>query len=88
MNKRLLDILRCPVTGKPLRLLEREELDALNRQITAGELEFSGGDRPESAFDEALITDDSEWIYAVTDGVPVMLPDQAISGRAAGLRSV
>ena len=38
MDKRLLDILCCPVSKTPVRPLSKHELDALNDAIAAGKL--------------------------------------------------
>lgn len=84
MNRRLLDILRCPLTGQALRELTADELAGLNQRIEAGELLNRNGE-PADTLSAALITDNLEWIYAVDDGVPVMLPDQALAAREAGL---
>jgi uncharacterized protein YbaR (Trm112 family) len=40
MDKRLLDILCCPVTKVPVRPLARGELDALNKAITGGGVQW------------------------------------------------
>ena len=36
MDKRLLDILCCPVSKTPVRLMSKHELEALNAAISAG----------------------------------------------------
>ena len=43
MDKRLLDILCCPVSKTPVRLLARAELDALNGAIAAGDVATTAG---------------------------------------------
>ena len=84
MNRRLLDILRCPITGQSLRELDAGELESLNQLIADGGLKTRGGETAEP-LRAALITDNREWIYAVDDGVPVMLPDQALAADEVGL---
>ncbi|MDE2156984.1 MAG: hypothetical protein KGJ32_14015 [Xanthomonadaceae bacterium] len=78
MDKRLLDILCCPVSKTPVRPLGRHELDALNNAISAGEVDTVAGTAVRDRLVEALITTDRKVIYRVDDGIPVMLPEEGI----------
>jgi uncharacterized protein YbaR (Trm112 family) len=78
MDKRLLDILCCPTTRAPLRLLSAPELAAVNQAIEAGQLHDEAGRSCAQVFGEALITRDGRTIYRIDDGIPVMLADEAI----------
>jgi uncharacterized protein YbaR (Trm112 family) len=85
MDKRLLDILCCPTSHAPLRLLSAAELDAVNRAIGSGQVEDAGGRPCTGTVGEALITRDGRTIYRVDDGIPVLLADEAIAAsRIAG----
>ncbi len=79
MDKRLLDILCCPLTKAPLRALSEAELTALNRTITAGDVQTHAGARVTQAFAAGLITRDGRTIYRVEDEIPVMLADESIA---------
>lgn len=78
MDKRLLDILCCPVSKTPVRLLSKRELDALNGAIAAGKVDSVAGIAVRERIAEALITTDRKVIYRVEDGIPVMLPEEGI----------
>lgn len=78
MDKRLLDILCCPVSKTPLRMTSAAELEALNRAITAGAVQTVAGTNVSGAVAEALITQDLKVIYRIDDGIPVMLPEEGI----------
>lgn len=78
MDKRLLDILCCPVSKAPLRPLGKRALDALNDAIAAGKVDTVAGTPVRERVGEALITTDHKVIYRVEDGIPVMLPEEGI----------
>lgn len=78
MDKRLLDILCCPVSKTPLRPLAKAELDALNSAIEQGQVDTVAGSPVRERISEALITTDRKVIYRVDDGIPVMLPEEGI----------
>ena len=79
MDKRLLTILRCPVSHKGLSVLKKDELAKVNAMISAGELVNHEGSALAEAQSEALVTDDGKRIYPVSDGIPVLLEDESIS---------
>ncbi|MBO9663697.1 Trm112 family protein [Dokdonella sp.] len=79
MDKRLLDILCCPLTKAPLRTLSEPELAALNHTITAGEVHTHAGARVGQPIAAALITRDGHTIYRLDDDIPVMLADESIA---------
>lgn len=76
--EKLLDILCCPVSHEPLVPLGKGRLDRLNARIAEGSVLFVNGDAVESPLSEALITRDGKVIYAIDDGIPVLLPDRGI----------
>ena len=78
MDKRLLDILCCPVSKIPVRSLTRNELEALNSAIGAGQVQTVANVAVGEALTEGLITTDRKVIYRVEDGIPVMLPEEGI----------
>lgn len=78
MDKRLLTILRCPVSHKGLSLLKKDKLDRVNAAIAAGRLETLDGVRLSEPLAEALVTDDGKRVYPVDEGIPVLLEGEAI----------
>ena len=78
MDKRLLTILRCPVTRKGLSVLAKDKLAKVNAAIEAGELTNYEGSALGQPLSEALVTDDGKRIYPVDDGIPVLLEGESI----------
>ena len=78
MDKRLLDILCCPVSKSPLRLLQRNELQQVNQAISSNGVDTVAGARVDSMLDAGLITIDGKVIYRIDDDIPVLLPEEGI----------
>lgn len=78
MDKRLLSILRCPVTHKGLSVLKKDKLDKVNAAIAAGGVSTQDGVQLTEPLAEALVTDDGKRIYPVNDGIPVLLEGESI----------
>lgn len=79
MDKRLLDILCCPLTKAPLRPLDETELAALNLTIAGGSVHKRDGGAVTQALSAGLITRDGHTIYRLDDDIPVMLADESIA---------
>ena len=78
MDKRLLTILRCPVTNKGLSVLKKDKLEKVNAAIAAGRVETHEGVKLAEPLAEALVTDDGKRVYPVDDGIPVLLEGESI----------
>jgi uncharacterized protein len=78
MDKRLIDILCCPVSKRPLRPLTATERNQVNTAIKAGGIDTVAGEKVADTLAEGLITTDGQVIYRVEDGIPVMLPESGI----------
>lgn len=82
IDRKLLDILCCPVTGAPLAPLRKDQLQRLNAMIATGSITYLSGEAVEAPLQEALMTENGGRIYRVDDGIPIMLEERAISGDA------
>ncbi|MGB5512291.1 MAG: Trm112 family protein [Woeseiaceae bacterium] len=78
MDKRLLTILRCPVSHKGLSMLKKDTLDQINAAIRQGAVKNREGEVLAEPLAEALITDDGKRVYPIDDGIPVLLEGESI----------
>jgi uncharacterized protein YbaR (Trm112 family) len=78
MDKRLLLILRCPVTHKGLNVAGRDTLARINSAIGSGGVSNRDGAVLSQPLDEALVTDDEKLAYPVSNGIPVLLEGESI----------
>jgi len=74
----LVEILVCPETKQPVRLMNAAELGRLNERIRGGQLRNRGGGEVKQELVEALVREDGRIAYPVDDGIPVMLIDESI----------
>lgn len=79
MDRKLLDLLVCPLTRQSLSLLDARGLEAVNAAIAAGGVVRGDGSPQPDAIAEALVTRDRKTVYRVDDGIPVLLGEDAIA---------
>jgi uncharacterized protein YbaR (Trm112 family) len=84
MDKRLLTILRCPITHKGLSVAKSTILTDVNAAISRGDLLNREGRVLAEPFTEALVTDDGKVLYPVTNGIPVLLEGEAVNMEQLG----
>lgn len=84
MDKRLLAILRCPVTHKELSLAKSATLKEVNAAIDAGTLSNREGRVLDEVMTEALVTDDGKVLYPVANGIPVLLEGESVNMEQLG----
>ncbi len=82
MDRKLLDILCCPVSKRPVQPLPDKELERLNQLIQEGRVRYMDDSEVEAPLEQALITDNGSRIYRVDDGIPVMLEERGLPGSA------
>jgi len=78
VDRKLLEILRCPVTKLPVNTLSKDRVRKLNQLISEGDVNYVDGSVVDKPLDEALITENDRTIYRVDDSIPIMLEDQGI----------
>ena len=78
MDKRLLDIICCPVTRLPLELLDGERLQRLNAAIAGGKIQNHGEQPIHDVLVEALVTRDGRLAYPIRDEIPILLEEECI----------
>jgi len=78
VDRKLLEILVCPATKVPVKVLSKPKLKQLNAQIDSGHVRYVDGSTVETPVEEGLITDTGTTIYRVDASIPVMLEEKGI----------
>ena len=78
IRNELLEILVCPENHTRLARADGELIRRVNEAVAGGRLRTRSGARVEERLDEGLVREDGAVLYAVRDGIPVMLVDEAI----------
>ena len=74
-----IELLRCPATGGKLEWMEATQLLALRDAIDREALVSRGGELVTQQPESVLVCGEAGLGYMVLDGIPVLVPDQAIS---------
>jgi len=85
-DRQLLDIICCPATHMPLRVMPKAMLDQLNARIESGGLKYSDDSPVTEPLVEALITEDDRLAYPVRDDIPLLLEELGIVIAQADVR--
>lgn len=79
MNDWLLSIIRCPITGQPLEVAKPEMVNLLRERAQAGQLFSHKAIAIDPAFEGGLVDHSQVYFYRIQDGIPSLLPDEAVS---------
>jgi uncharacterized protein len=78
MDRRLLDILVCPVSKVPLIPLTTGQLSDLNQAIEQGGVQTIDHEPVRTPLGEGLITTDGKVIYRIVDDIALFVPEDGI----------
>ena len=78
IDPQLLQHLICPESRQPLAVAPAELVSQANAARARGTLLNRAGALVTHALDGGLLRQDGDLLYAVCDGIPILLPDEAI----------
>ena len=77
-DKALPPILVCPLDRSPLSVADAQLVARINRAIAAGRVMNQAGRLIDQPIGGGLIRADKRLLYPISDGIPVLLADEAI----------
>ena len=78
VDRKLLEILRCPVTKQQVFPLTEQQLTAINQAIATGNVKYADGSAIGDRLEEGLVTENKNRVYRIEQDIPVMLEDESI----------
>lgn len=78
VDPELLEILVCPETHQPLRQADEVAVQRVNDAIAAGRAKNVAGEAVGEAIEGGLVREDGRILYAVRDGIPVLLIEEGL----------
>ena len=78
IRQELVDRLICPANRTRLCVAEEALVTRLNQAIAAGRLKNVSGETIERPLEGGLLREDRTILYAVRDGIPILLADEGI----------
>lgn len=82
IDPRLLEILCCPITRRPLQEMQSDALDRVNVAIANGKIRNHGGMELREPLAGALVTTDGDLIYPIRNDRPVLFEEECIHWAA------
>ena len=80
MNLEWISILKCPISGQELSVLQTSEIIALNEDSMNNKLWQLDGKKIDYTIEMGLITSDHTYIYPIINGIVLLLKDLALTG--------
>ena len=77
-DHQLLDIICCPATHMPLKLMPESSLQQLNSRIESGAIKQRDDSLVTEPLVQALITEDERLAYPIRDDIPLLLEECGI----------
>ena len=84
IDQQLLNILACPETHETVALADEALVNTVNRKIEVGQLLNRAGEKVTEPIDGGLVRADGRYLYAIREGIPIMLVEQAIPLEGIG----
>ncbi len=78
IDKKLLEILVCPETGKPLEEAGKEIIEHLNELVELGTLVDRSGEQVSEKIEEGLLCRGGKHLYPVRENIPILLIESSI----------
>ena len=79
MDRKVLDILVCPLTRQPLIPLKAEQIQSFNQTVGLGKVKKDDGTVVTESISSGFITRDGKTLYRSIDGIPALLPEEGIN---------
>lgn len=79
VDRKLLEILVCPISKQPLHAVDAAQLQEINALIAKGKVHNLDGEKITARLTEALMTENGNTIYPITDDIPQMVEGKSIA---------
>jgi uncharacterized protein YbaR (Trm112 family) len=78
VEPKLVALLRCPIDGSPLEVIDAITLERINKSIKEGGMRDQRDQKIQTPMQSGLINRSGNWVYPVRDGIPSLIADEAI----------
>ncbi len=79
MNDWLFEVIRCPLSREPLSRADQETVSRLTALQASQQLFSHKGLPVTETFQSGLVNQSHTWFFRITDNIPALLPDEAVS---------